>query len=94
MSVTGSRSERPSKEVETLQAWLAAAREVPELTEVLRAIARDPNADERVRNLVRNSLGRAGIHFGTGISQGTRVAVLRSAVKQVRGEDKPYGSDD
>ncbi|GHE92550.1 hypothetical protein GCM10018785_68420 [Streptomyces longispororuber] len=81
------RPERPSKEWETLEAWFAAAAKVPEFQDALATIAGEPGAQQRAMDVLRDLLGQAGVHFGVGISPGTRVAVLRGAAERLRDGD-------
>jgi len=80
---TATREERPSREVETLMAWFSAAESVPDFQDALAAVVMEEGASERVSELIRDLLGRAGTHFGVGFSQGTRVAVLQAAADEL-----------
>ncbi|GGT71381.1 HNH endonuclease [Streptomyces coeruleorubidus] len=77
------REERPSREVETFMAWLAAAERAPDFKDALASVVAEEGAAERVSELLRSLLGQAGTHFGIGFSQGTRVAVLQAAANQL-----------
>ncbi|MFC9741217.1 HNH endonuclease [Streptomyces noursei] len=77
------RAERPSKELETFQAWCAAASEVPELVDAVASVATEQHAQERVTDLLQGLMTQAGTHFAVGISPGTRVAVLRTAAERI-----------
>ncbi|UFR07653.1 hypothetical protein KBP30_14460 [Streptomyces sp. Go40/10] len=79
------REERPSREVETFMAWLAAAESAPDFKDALESVIGDEGATERVSALLRSLLGQAGTHFGVGFSQGTRVAVFQAAADQLTG---------
>ncbi|MGA4840639.1 HNH endonuclease [Streptomyces sp. G45] len=85
------REERPSKELETFQSWLAAAERAPEFKEAIASIATEPGAYERVSERLRDLLGQAGTHFGIGFSQGTREAVLQAAAREIQRETKAAG---
>lgn len=87
------RAERPSKEVETFQAWFAAASEAPEFRDAVASVATEQNAQERVMDLLQGLMAQAGTHFAVGISPGTRVAVLRTAAERIRSWDKHGMSD-
>lgn len=77
------REERPSREVETFVAWLAAAEKAPDFRDALASVAAEEGATERVFEVLQDLLGRAGTHFGIGFSQGTRVAVLQTAADEI-----------
>ncbi|MGW3007291.1 HNH endonuclease [Streptomyces sp. NPDC001219] len=88
------RSERPSKELETFQAWFAAATEVPEFRDAVASFSTEEGAEERLKDLLRGLMGEAGTHFAVGISPGTRVAVLRTAAERISSWDEDGGLDD
>ncbi|WP_142264786.1 HNH endonuclease [Streptomyces sp. SLBN-115] len=77
------RDDRPSREVETFAAWLAAAEKAPDFKDALASVIAEEGATERVSELLRDLLGQAGTHFGIGFSQGTRVAVLQAAADAI-----------
>lgn len=77
------REERPSRELETFLAWFAAAERAPDFKDALASVVTEEGAAERVSELLRELLGRAGTHFGVGFSQGTRVAVLQAAADEI-----------
>ncbi|MGW1326920.1 hypothetical protein ACWD64_30785 [Streptomyces antibioticus] len=77
------RDDRPSREVETFVAWLAAAEKAPDFKNALASVIAEEGATERVSELLRDLLDRAGTHFGIGYSQGTRVAVLQAAADEI-----------
>ncbi|MFE9440741.1 HNH endonuclease [Streptomyces sp. NPDC006602] len=77
------REERPSREVETFVAWLAAAERAPDFKDALASVVAEEGATERVSELLRGLLGQAGTHFAIGYSQGTRVAVLQAAANEI-----------
>ncbi|WP_373428645.1 HNH endonuclease [Streptomyces sp. B1I3] len=77
------RTPRRSKEFEEMEAWIAAAGEVPEFSQMLAASAGDPDSADRIVAMLWDAARRAGLHWGVGLSQGTRVAIIRSAVAGV-----------
>ena len=74
------RAPRRSKEFEELEAWISAAGEVPEFAELLATVATGPDSADRIVALLWDAPRRSGLHWGVGLSQGTRVAIIRSAV--------------
>lgn len=66
---------RQSVEREQVVAWLDAVATVPEFA----AIVEQDGFSDRVTASVMQSAEKAGMHFGVGISRGTRVAILRDA---------------
>lgn len=76
------RPARNSRELETLIAWRNAAMEVPELAELIEA-----GDVSRLLGYMRKAAERASFHFGTGLSQGTRVAILRDAAHRMAQDD-------
>lgn len=69
------RKTRNSDEWELVEAWQRAADEVPEL------IVLSEVTEQRALDLLKQSVELAGLHWGEGITHGTRVAVLRNAAK-------------
>lgn len=72
-------AERPirrSAEYEIEEAWVLAAAHVPEFVDLTRSV--DP---DRLHALLSEAVQLAGTHYGVGVSQGTREAVLRRAVE-------------
>lgn len=76
------REARRSKEFEEWDAWMAAAAEVPEFLPLITSMAGAPDAAEQMIALLRDSLRKASLHWGVGLSQGTRVAIIRDAVQR------------
>ncbi|MEU6386478.1 HNH endonuclease [Streptomyces bauhiniae] len=87
------REERPSRELETLMAWFAAAEKAPDFKDALASVVAEEGASERVSELLRNLLGQAGTHFGVGFSQGTRVAVLQAAADEINSRGQRTGRE-
>lgn len=83
------RDERPSQELETFMAWLAAAERAPDFGEALASVASEEGAAVRVSEILRDLIGQAGTHFGVGYSQGTRVAVLQVAADEISKRARP-----
>ncbi|MGW7053149.1 HNH endonuclease [Streptomyces sp. NPDC054887] len=75
------RPARSSKEFEDLDSWIAAAAEVPEFLELLTTLEPGQASSERIVALLWEAGRRAGLHWGVGLSQGTRVAIIRSVVE-------------
>jgi hypothetical protein len=72
-----SRPVRRSAEYEAEDAWTVAAGKVPEFANLVHSIPAD-----RLQTLLSEALDFAGTHFGVGVSQGTREAVLRHVVSR------------
>jgi hypothetical protein len=76
------RSERPSKEMEHVDAWLRAAEQVPLLKVALgEAAARGDSAEDAVE-VMRRHAHRAVVHSGE-LSQGTMEAILRATAREL-----------
>lgn len=78
------RPVRVSKETEQVEAWMRAAAEVPEFAELLASADPEQDTAERMISLLWESTLRAGLHWSVGLSEGTRVAIVRHAVEQAR----------
>ncbi|WP_241847991.1 hypothetical protein [Streptomyces sp. CB03578] len=87
------RDDRPSREVETFMAWLAAAEKAPDFKDALASAIAEESAAERISVLLRDLLGQAGTHFGIGFSQGTRVAVLQAAADEINRHVQQAGGE-
>ncbi|MEV8425418.1 HNH endonuclease [Streptomyces niveus] len=87
------RDERPSREVETFVAWVAAAEKAPDFRDAVASVIAQEDANDRVSKLLRDLLGRAGTHFGVGFSQGTRVAVLQAAADEINRQVQQVGCE-
>lgn len=70
------RPARRSAEYETEEAWIMAATRIPEF-----AVLAQSMPPEHLQELVSEALEVAGTHYGVGVSQGTREAVLRHAAR-------------
>ncbi|WP_327222962.1 HNH endonuclease [Streptomyces platensis] len=76
-----SRPSRRSKEFEGLEAWIQAAAEVPEFVQLLSAAKPGQETVDRMKRLLWEATQQAGMHWSVGLSQGTRVAIVRRAVE-------------
>lgn len=73
------RPTRSCKELEDWEAWISAAREVPEFYELLSNVAPGEESERKLTDLIWESARRAGLHWGVGLSHGTKVAIIRDA---------------
>lgn len=78
------RPSRRSKEFEGLEAWIRAAVEVPEFTDLLASSEPGQATVGRMEGFLWEATRQAGLHWSVGLSQGTRVAIVRRAVELAR----------
>lgn len=77
------RPDRPSKEMEAVDAWIQAADNTWGFCEMLESAATDGRSADWIVGLMRESARQAVVHgSGVGLSQATMTAILRRTVKQ------------
>lgn len=81
------RPERPSREVEQMNAWLEALEDVPQFKEMLNEQVTSKGSVEVVVAALRKSLDGAVVHGnGVGLTRATMAAIVRRSVAEVRGD--------
>ncbi|WP_062215707.1 HNH endonuclease [Streptomyces sp. NBRC 109706] len=80
------RAPRMSKEMDGVLAWQQAAVEVPEFLPLVEELAGEGADGSRLIELLQDAARQAGLHWGVGLSQGTRVAILRAAAERATAE--------
>jgi len=77
------RPDRPSREIEAVDAWIRAADKTWGFHEMLESAAAAGRSADWVVGLMRESARQAVVHgSGVGLSQATMAAILRHTVKQ------------
>jgi hypothetical protein len=80
------RPDRPSSEMEQVNAWIDAINEVPQFREMLGDLGATDQGIETVLAAMRTSLRGAVVHgCGVGLKKATMVAITRRTVHEVRG---------
>ncbi len=80
----GQRAERPSKEVEHAEMWLAAVAEAPLFKVALGEVGARGGTSDEVVAVMREATRKAVVHgAGVGLSQATMVAILRHTTRQL-----------
>jgi hypothetical protein len=76
------RAERPSKEMEHVDAWLRAAAEIPLFKVALSELIASGGAEQKAIEVMRQHTRRAVVHSGE-LSQGTMEAILRATAREL-----------